>query len=81
MRKREMSYSDYGITEDEVRYIKSFCQNSNTEEQHIIRTALCELNPYIAPYVFYSLVDNLSYEDRPAFAGAILSTSVIKILR
>ena len=63
MRKREMSYSDYGMTEDEVRYIKSFCQNSNTEEKHIIRTALCELSPYIAPYVYYSLVDNLSYED------------------
>ena len=63
MRTREMSYSDYGITEDEVRYIKSFCQNSNTEEQHIIQTALGELNPYIAHYVFYSLVDNLSYDD------------------
>ena len=63
MRTREKSYSDYGITDDEVKYIKEFCRNANKEEQHIIRAALSELSPYIAPYVFYSLVDNLSYED------------------
>ena len=63
MRTREKSYSDYGITEDEVRYIKSFCQNADDEQKNIIRNALAELQPYIAPYVFYSLVDNLSYED------------------
>ena len=63
MRKREMSYSDYGITDQEVKYIKEFCQNANDDEQHIIKTALSELTPYIAPFIFYSLVDNLSYED------------------
>ena len=63
MRTREKSYSDYGITEDEVRYIKNFCQNADDEQKNIIRNALAELQPYIAPYVFYSLVDNLSYED------------------
>ena len=63
MRTREMSYSDYGITKDEVQYIKSFCQNADDEQQNLIKYALAELQPYIAPYVFYSLVDNLSYED------------------
>lgn len=63
MRKRETSYSDYGITEDEVQYIKDFCRNSNTEQQKLIKYALSELVPYIAPYVYYSLVNNLSYED------------------
>ena len=63
MRTREMSYSDYGITKDEVRYIKLFCQNADDEQKNLIKYALAELQPYIAPYVFYSLVDNLSYED------------------
>lgn len=63
MRTREMSYKDYGITDDEVRYIKDFCRNANNQEKEIIRNALAELQPYISPYVFYSLVNNLSYED------------------
>ena len=63
MRKREMSYEDYGMTEDEVRYIKEFCQNADDEQQMLIKYALSELVLYITPYVFYSLVDNLSYED------------------
>ena len=63
MRTRQKTYSDYGISEEEVKYIKKFCQNANDEEKRIIKTALSESNPYIAPYVFYSLVDNLSYED------------------
>ena len=63
MRTREKSYSDYGITEEEVIYIKNFCQNADDEQKKLIKYALSELVPYIAPYVFYSLVDNLSYED------------------
>lgn len=62
-RTREKSYLDYGITDNEIKYIKEFCKNSNDNEKPIIKTALSELQPYIAPYVYYSLVDNLSYED------------------
>ena len=63
MRTREMSYSDYGMTDEEVRYIKDFCKNADEKQKTLIKYALTELVPYIAPYVFYSLVDNLSYED------------------
>lgn len=63
MRKREMSYSDYGMTDNEVRYIKDFCYHADEEQQLLIKYALSELQPYIAPFVYYSLVDNLSYED------------------
>lgn len=63
MQTRLMSYADYGITKDEVQYIKDFCQNADDEQKQLIKYALSDLNPYIAPYVFYSLVDNLSYED------------------
>ena len=63
MRIREKTYNDYGITEDEKRYIMDFCRNANESEKLLIKTALSELNPYISPYIFYSLVDNLSYDD------------------
>lgn len=63
MRTREMSYADYGITDDEMHYILDFCRKANEEQKTIIRNALAELQPYIVPYVFYSLVDNLSYDD------------------
>ena len=63
MRTREKSYQDHGITEEEKLYILAFCRNADDEQRLVIKNALAELNPYIAPYVFYSLVDNLSYED------------------
>lgn len=63
MRTREKSYQDHGITEQEKMYILDFCRKSNEEEKAIIKNALAELNPYIAFYVFYSLVDGMSYED------------------
>lgn len=63
MRTREKSYQDHGITEEEKLYILEFCQNADDEQRLVIKNALAELNPYIAPYVFYSLVDNLSYDD------------------
>ena len=63
MRTRQKTYSDYGISDAEVKRIKDFCHYANDEEKMIIKTALSELDPYIAPYVYFSLVDNLSYED------------------
>lgn len=63
MRTREKSYKDYGLTLDEVAYIKDFCRNADEAQQGMIRNALAEIQPYIAPFVFYSLVDNLSYEE------------------
>ena len=57
MRTREKSYEDYGITDKEKRYIKDFCRNANDEEREIIRNAISELQPYIAPYVYFSLVN------------------------
>lgn len=63
MRTREMSYEDYGMNDKEVRYIKEFCRNANQEEKTIIKYALSEIQPYIAPFVYYSLVNNMSYEE------------------
>lgn len=64
MRTRDMSYEDYGITDEEVDYIKDFCFNSNSEQQeHIIKVALSELSPYIAIKCLDSLINKKSYED------------------
>jgi oligoribonuclease (3'-5' exoribonuclease) len=63
MRRREMSYEDYGMTDAEVRYIKEFCRNANDEDRSFIKNALAEIPPYVAPYVYYSLVDKISYDE------------------
>lgn len=63
MRTREKSYNDYGLSDEEVRYIKGFCRNAEEEDKVIIINALSELQPYIAPYIYFSLVKNMSYED------------------
>ena len=63
MRTREKSYYDYGLSEEEVYYIKNLFRNADEEQLNIIRNALSELQPYIAPYVYFSLVKNMSYED------------------
>lgn len=63
MRKREMSYKDYGITHDEKNYILDFCKNANEEEKEFIKIALSKLNPYISPIIFKCLTEKLSYED------------------
>lgn len=62
MRTREKSYEDYGMNEKEAMYILDFCRNATQEQKFLIKNALSELQPYIAPYVYFSLVDNLSYE-------------------
>ena len=62
MRTRYKSYGDYGITEDEKMYILDFCRMANDEQKMIIKNALAELNPYIAPYIYYSLTEGKSYD-------------------
>ena len=43
MRIRNMSYSDYGISDNEMHYILDFCRNSNEDQKAIIKNALAEL--------------------------------------
>lgn len=62
MRTRNKSYGDYGITEDEKIYIRDFCRSADEEQKLIIKNALAEINPYIAPYIYYSLTEGKSYD-------------------
>lgn len=62
MRTRNMGYADYGITKEEKKYIKKFCEHADENEKEIIKQALSELNHYIVPYIYDSLVEKKSYE-------------------
>ena len=62
MRTREKSYSDYGISTDEIKYIHEFCETATDEQKAIIRNALAELNPYVSPYIYISLTEGISYD-------------------
>lgn len=63
MRTREKSYKDYGITEDEKKYILNFCRTAGEKDKELVKKALKELNPYISPHIYRSLTENLSYDD------------------
>ncbi len=63
MRTREKSYSDYGITDHEKRYILDFCRQANEEEKMLIKNALSEIHTYISPYIYRSLTDGISYNN------------------
>ena len=62
MRRREMSYEDYGMTDEEAKDVIKFCREANEDEKELIKNALSELDPYISSYIFFSLVYGLSYE-------------------
>lgn len=57
-----MSYNDHGMTKEEVKYVSDFCKNANEKEKEYIREALSSLSPYIASYVYLSLIDGVSYD-------------------
>lgn len=64
MRTREKTYEDYGLSVNEIKYIKDICKNADTEQKKkIIEIALSELSPYIAGKCLESLIKNKSYDD------------------
>ena len=62
MKTRYKSYADYGVTDSEKIYLYDFCRNANEVDKKIIKEALSELPPYIAPFVFFSLTECMSYD-------------------
>ena len=63
MQIRKTSYSDYGLTEDEVKYIKLFCKNATDEEvERIIKPAVNEIgDSYIEDKILKSLTTGMSH--------------------
>ncbi len=63
MRVKEMTYDDYGITEEEQNELKNLCRKCNDEQIYL---ALCHSawlsNKEIADDLVYSLINGLSYE-------------------
>ena len=73
MRKREMSYKDYGMTRDEVKYVSDFCKKAGEKEKAYIKAALSALSVYCASYVFLSLTLNISYEQMDRERGIYIN--------
>lgn len=72
-RARETYYRDYGMSGCDVERVKLFCIRSTKEEQEGIKKALSGLPPYVAPIVFMSLIQGISYDKisdiMPVFIG------------
>lgn len=62
MRKREMSYQDYGIDKDEEKRLKKYCRSPDFMEHDTLLQASISSNPAIASDIYYSLVKGVSFE-------------------
>lgn len=62
MRTREKKYSDYGLFDDDLEEIKSYCSNPSEHEKRIIMDAAHMSCPCIAEQLFNSLVYRQSYQ-------------------
>lgn len=62
MRKRNMSYANYGIDEEEEKRLKEYCKKADQIDQsYLLQSAYCA-NASIASDIFYSLTAGLSYD-------------------
>lgn len=62
MRTREMTYADYGMTEEDREKVKEFCKNARAAEKAFILSICLEVKEDIATDLYYSLIKNLSFE-------------------
>ena len=62
MRKREMSYQEYGFAPGEEQDLKHYCRSPDFTEHEMLHKAAMEANPSIGPDIYYSLVKKLSYD-------------------
>lgn len=62
MRTREKSYEDYGITPEEVRRIKEYCQNATMEDRITLLQCAISSAPGIEIEIYESLVGNVGYD-------------------
>lgn len=62
MRTREKNYKDYGITPEEVRRIKEYCQNATMEDRITLLQCAISSAPGIEIEIYESLVGNVGYD-------------------
>ena len=63
MKTRETGYDDYGFEKKEDKRLKAYCQSVEFDDQILLFHACLEANKQLAGTLYYSLVNNLSYED------------------
>ena len=62
MRKREMSYREYGFEPEEERKLKEYCRSVDFNDNDMLLQAAVSSNPVIAADLYYSLVRGLSFD-------------------
>ena len=59
---RNKYLKDYGLSEEDVKKILSYCRTTTGYDQQIILQAAQEVYPEIAPYLFLNLTTGLGYD-------------------
>lgn len=62
MRARDKNYSDYGITDDEARRIKEYCQTASVEDKLTLFQCAISSAPGLEVEIYESLVSNIGYD-------------------
>ena len=62
MRKREMSYQEYGFSPGEETDLKHYCRSPDFTDHDTLIQAAISANPSIAADLYYSLVKGLSFD-------------------
>lgn len=72
MRTREKRYADYGLTDDRVKELLTFCRNPDNAE--IVRKAADAANPLISGNLFVSLTTGKGYDKQFRYVYCAPST-------
>jgi hypothetical protein len=62
MRTRDKNYSDYGITDDEAKRIKEYCQTASVEDKLTLFQCAISSAPGLEVEIYESLVSNIGYD-------------------
>jgi len=62
MNVRERNYSDYGITDERVKELKTMCRNATQEQKILILNCCKEAKYEISEFLYMSLTQGKSYE-------------------
>lgn len=62
MRTRYKNYSNYGITEDEAKRIKEYCQTASVEDKLTLLQCAISSAPGLEVEIYESLVSNIGYD-------------------
>lgn len=63
MKRREMRYSDYNMSKQQVRELKEKCKKLDAEESIALLMCAMKANAGIAPALYFSLATGASYEE------------------